>query len=113
MICVPSKRSSIAPARCDLDAGQIIAEGAHGALAVGPIALQIDPRLAVAVTGQAAEEAARSLDAVKRACRRALEAVVRLEDLQFNSALRAHAQAQAGFGKGRRAGSFPTKRASP
>ena len=65
--------------------------------------MQIDPRLAVAVAGQTAEKTARSLNAAQRVGGRALETVVRLENLQVDSALRAYAQVQAGFGKGRRA----------
>ena len=65
-----------AAARRNLDAGQIIAEGTHGALAVFRIALQIDPRLAVTVAGQTAEKTARSLNAAQRVGGRALETVV-------------------------------------
>ena len=65
--------------------------------------MQIDPRLAVAVAGQTADKTSRGLNAAQRVSGCALEAGVRLENLQLDSALRAHAQAQARLGKGRRA----------
>ena len=65
-----------------LDAGEIIAEGAHGLRAVRGIRLQVDARVAVVVAGQAAEQAPRRLDAVALVQRCALEPGISLQDLQ-------------------------------